>query len=56
MSTDKELAAAYEVVRLAELGKRGAEMYLEEAKHDLEASRNRLESLVKGLPNRENMQ
>ena len=53
MTHSDQLAAAYEVVRLAELGKRGAEMYLEEAGRDLDAARNRLESLVKGLPNRE---
>jgi hypothetical protein len=46
------LEAAYEAVRLAELGKRGAEMYLEQATEDLDRARAALEAAIKQAPNR----
>jgi hypothetical protein len=46
------LEEAYEAVRLAELGKRGADEYALEAARDLDNARMRLEVAIKNAPNR----
>ena len=51
MTLDR-LEAAYEALRLAELGKRGAEMYLAQASEDLDRARQALEVAIKNAPNR----
>jgi len=53
MSHDEQVRQAYEAVRLAELGKRGADEYALDAGRVLDEARARLEQIVKGLPNRE---
>ena len=45
-------AAAYEAVRMAELGKRGADEYAREAAEDLDRARAALETAIKNAPNR----
>ena len=52
MTTQQQIEEAYERVRLAELGKRGADAYAEDAGRILEESKASLESLLKGIPNR----
>jgi hypothetical protein len=49
--TDR-LEAAYEAVRLAELGKRGADEYARIAAEDLDRARQALELAIKQAPNR----
>ena len=46
------LEAAYEAVRLAELGKRGADEYARQAGEDLDRARQALEVAIKNAPNR----
>lgn len=52
MTNDEQLQAAYEAVRMAELGYRGAQEYAAEAERDLQAARAKLEALIKQHPNR----
>jgi len=53
MSTEDQLTAAYEAVRLADLGKRGAESCAADAARVLETAKAALEVLIRHAATRE---
>ena len=52
MTQEERIKAAYEELRLAEMGKRGADEYASDAARDVEACRIKLELLLKATPSR----